>query len=74
LLIVQLVICCCFFPPVVLCPGLGTSAQERHGAEKAIRMFRGLQHLSKKESLRELGLFCLEKRQLWGHFTVAFQY
>ena len=35
-------------------------------------MLRGLEHLSCKDRLRELGLFSLEKRRMQGDFTVAF--
>jgi len=41
---------------------------------KITEMITGMEHLSHNERLRELGLFSLEKRRLWGELIAVFQY
>ena len=45
-----------------------------HIQRRATQMIQGMEHLSYKDRLRELGLFILEKRRLQSDLIVASQY
>lgn len=45
-----------------------------HFQRRAMRILRGLEHISCEHRLREMGFFILGKRRLLGGIIVAFQY
>ena len=62
----------CYVQPWGLQPKKDTDLLEQV-PRRAMSMTDRLEHLSYFDRLRELGLFSLEKRRLWGDFIATFQ-
>jgi len=63
--------------PGVQHPDVESSAREDllgRTQRRATKLIQGMEHLSYKDRLRELGLFSLEMRCLLGDLRAAFQY
>ena len=71
-------LCPCGASAGVLCPGLGLQHRKDvellRRAQRTTKMIQELELLFCEDKLRELGLFSLEKRRLWGDLITAFQY
>ena len=67
-------------PHLEYCVQMGSPQHRRdtdlleHIQRRATKMIQGMKQLSYEDRLRELGLFCLEKRRLRDDLIVAFQY
>ena len=71
---------CSVRPHLEYCVQMGSPQHRRdtglleHIQRRATKVIQGMKQLSYEDRLRELWLFSLEKKKLWGNLVVAFQY